>query len=340
MTQRLEHTVSLFKSAARKIKVLFYRYKGKNALIFLFFVLLSFGFWVLLSLQEEYEIEVSFPVRYKNMPAETAFAGPQPPHEIKARIKDKGSVLLNYTAGNTLSALEMDMKNIAVKSNGTFSLSEKELETALLKRLAPTTSLLTFAPPALEAPYSKLGHKTLPVAFAGKIGTEPGFHVSGEIHFQPSEVKAFAGDVALDTLRCISTVYTEIRKGNRTVRRTLRLQPPPGVTLEPSSVQVTIPIEEYTEKTLEIPIAATGVPARYTIRMFPPAVKVSCLVPLSRFKELDEDRFYAYVSLETPDESIYGKLPVRLAGKPDWVNAVSVSPETIEFILEQNLSDD
>ena len=56
----------------------------------------------------------------------------------------------------------------------------------------------------------------------------------------------------LDTLKEIKTIYTEIKKGNKTVTRTVQLEKIDGVTLEPTSVTVTIPIEEYTEKTLEI----------------------------------------------------------------------------------------
>ena len=84
--------------------------------------------------------------------------------------------------------------------------------------------------------------------FEGTIQTNAGFKVSGDISFTPRSISVYASDVVLDTLKEIKTVYTEIKKGNKTVTRTVQLEKINGATLEPTSVTVTIPIEEYTER--------------------------------------------------------------------------------------------
>ena len=91
-----------FKSARMKINAFLRRQRWKEALIFFFFVLLSLGFWLLQSLQQEYEIEISIPVRYKNIPPDISFTE-TPPQEIIAKVKDKGSVLLNYSFGRSFA---------------------------------------------------------------------------------------------------------------------------------------------------------------------------------------------------------------------------------------------
>lgn len=338
MNTRLENITQSFKSVYRKIKVFFYRYQGKNVLIFLFFVLLSFSFWILLSLQEEYEIQVSIPIRYKNMPHDITFVQ-EPPHEITARVRDKGTVLLNYSLGNKISTLDIDLKDISSK-NGKLVYPGKEIESIIMKRLISTTNLLSFNPAQIEEPYSKLINKKLPVVFDGDIRTEPGFQVSGDILIEPLVVDVYASDLVLDTLRTIPTVYTEIKKGRKTITQNVKLARIEGVTVDPENVSVTIPIEEYTEKTLEIPVTSKGVYADFTMRMFPAKVKVSCSVPLSRFKDLSEEDFGVEVTLTDFEQNISGLLPVILSKKPDWVDEVTISPTSIEFILEQNNSND
>ena len=101
-----------FKSARMKINAFLRRQRWKEALIFFFFVLLSLGFWLLQSLQQEYEIEISIPVRYKNIPPDISFTE-TPPQEIIAKVKDKGSVLLNYSFGRSFAPIETNMKNQA-----------------------------------------------------------------------------------------------------------------------------------------------------------------------------------------------------------------------------------
>ncbi len=335
---RLEKIKQSFKSAKRKIRVAFYRYEWKEILIFLFFVLLSFGFWILQSLQEDYEIQLDIPVRYRNMPRDIAFVQ-TPPEEITARVRDKGSTLLNYTLGRKITSININMKDITSQS-GTLSLSNRDIEGYIMRQLIPTTSLVSFSPQQIEEPYSKLVNKNLPVVFEGDIRTEPGFRVSGDPVINPPTVSVYASDMVLDTLKSIKTVYTEIRKGSKSINRSVQLQKTSGTSIDPPTVSVSIPIEEYTEKTLDIPIISRGVPQQYTIRMFPSTVKLSFSVPLSRFREISENEFAVEAPVTSPDQNISGMLPVKLTKKPDWVDKVVITPDSIEFILEQIHTDD
>jgi hypothetical protein len=87
---RLEALFLTFKSAPKKIKTLLRRQGWKEVLIFFFFVLLSLGFWMLQSLQQDYEIELIIPVRYKNVPANLSFSD-KLPDNIKVKVNRSGA---------------------------------------------------------------------------------------------------------------------------------------------------------------------------------------------------------------------------------------------------------
>lgn len=331
---QLDRINQSFKSVRIKINAFLRRQRWKEALIFFAFVLLSFGFWLLQSLQQEYEIEISIPVRYKNIPPDVSFTE-TPPQEIVARVKDKGSVLLNYSFGRSFAPIETNMKNQAEKSDS-LSISKKTIESDIQKQLLATTSLIGFEPQRIEAAYSKRIKKDIPVVFNGIVQTNPGFHVSGDIIISPSTISVFASDVVLDTLNQAKTVFTEIKKGNKTISRTVQLQKVSEATFDPTSVTVTIPIEEFTEKTLEIPVICTDLPSQYILRTFPSVAKVTCSIPLSRFKDLSEDAFEIKFSFKDLEQNVSGTLPIHLTKKPDWVSSATIVPDKIEFILEQN----
>lgn len=327
-----------FKSVQRKTKAFLHRQKWKEALVFSAFVLLALAFWLLQSLQQEYEIGVTIPIRYKNIPADIAF-NDTIPAKIEARIKDKGSVLLNYTFGRGFSPIEVNMKDTEGKS-GDKTMTKREIENDILKQLLTTTSLTDFTPRQIEIGYSKRMHKQIPVRFEGDIQTSPGFLLSGEIVLKPSHVNVYASESLLYTLQFVHTVPTHILKGNKTITRNVHLQPVPGANLEPAVVALTIPIEEYTEKTLEIPVTCTGIPIHYTVRIFPPAVKVNCSVPLSRFKELSEEQFAIRIPFAELEQNLSGTLPIYLSEQPEWVRTAILTPDKVEFILEQNKTND
>ncbi len=331
---RLDPIQKPFKSVKRKTKAFLHRQKWKEALVFFAFVLLALGFWLLQSLQQEYEIEVAIPVRYKNVPNDIAFDG-HIPEKINARVKDKGSVLLNYTFGRGFAPIEINMKAIEGKSGDT-TISKRKIENDILKQLLNTTTLTDYIPHQIEIGYSKRKQKQIPVVFDGDIQTEPGFLLSGEIILKPGYVNVYASESLLDTLQFVRTMPIHILKGNKTVTRSVQLQPVAGANLEPSVVTLTVPIEEYTEKTLEIPVTCTGIPIHYTVRIFPPTVKVNCSVPLSRFKELSEDQFAIRIPFSQLEQNLSGTLPIHLSEQPQWVRTATLTPDKIEFILEQN----
>lgn len=331
--QRLDASSPSLKSAKRKINIFLHRQRWKKTLIFFAFVLLSFGFWYLQSLQQEYEIEKTIQVRYKNVPHEIAFTDTVP-DRITIRIRDKGSVLLNYSFGRRFTPIEINMKDMPV-DQGTVVPEQKEIESGIHKQLMTSTTLVSCDPPQISLTYTKRVEKDLPVVFNGNIRYDPGFHRSEEMQITPAYVKVYAAKSVLDGLTGIQTVYTEIQKANKSFTRALPLQKIEGVAFNPETVTITVPIEQYTEKTLDVPVVITRIPDDYTVRLFPPAVKVTSSLPLNRYKDLEAGQYEIHIPFSELEENLTGILPVSLTKTPDWVRSSSISPDRIEFILEQ-----
>lgn len=182
---RLGQIKQTFKSVRIEIKAFLRRQQWKEALIFFCFILLAFGFWLLQSLQQEYEIDIKIPVKYKNVPPDISFTE-TPPEAITVKVKDKGSVLLNYSFGRSFAPIEANMKTQPEKT-GKLVISRKDIESEIKKHLIATTSLLSFEPQHIDAAYSKRIKKEIPPMFEGTIQTNAGFKVSGDISFTPPQ---------------------------------------------------------------------------------------------------------------------------------------------------------
>ena len=330
---KAEHISQSVKSLNKQTKAFFHGEQWKEALVFFFFVLLAFGFWLLQSLQQEYEITLTFPIKYKELPADIAFDEVMP-QQLVAKVKDKGSVLLNYTIGRTLLPIEVKLES--EEKQGTLLFSKKQIENDIQKQLLSTTALIEFEPQQINATYSQRKHKALPVKFDGDIQFVAGFQLAGEIQIKPSTVDAYASAAALDTLQEVLTSFMEVKKGNKSVQRTVTLRPIAGVNLVPTTVTVILPIEEYTEKSLTLPIICKGVPHHYKVRLFPSEVTVTCSVPLSRFTALSESQFEIAIDYDELEQSASGTCLVHLTRKPEWVHTPTLLPTQVEFLLEHN----
>lgn len=330
----LDKTKMSFKSANEKINAFFKRQQWKEAMIFLAFVLLAFGFWYLQSLQQEYEIEISIPVRYRNAPPDITFTE-ELPDRVVVSVRDKGTVLLNYSFGRKFSPIEINLRDVQ-SSDTIFNVPRRDIESDILRQLLASTMLTGFNPSEINLRYSKRLDKQVPVVFDGEITTEAGFQQFGDIIYNPTAVTVFGGESQLDTIDQVKTVFTTLERIDKTLIRTLQLQAPNGTNIDPLMVTVTIPVEQFTEKSLVIPVISSDIPSDYIVRMFPPTVRVVSNIPLSRFNDLTEDLFEIDIPFADLEQNISGDIPIRLTQQPDWVNNPRLIPDRIEFILEQN----
>lgn len=72
--------------------------KSREFFVFLFFFFVAGGFWLLQTLNNDYEAEFSIPVRLRGVPNNTMITS-EPASELRIKVKDKGTVLLNYMLG-------------------------------------------------------------------------------------------------------------------------------------------------------------------------------------------------------------------------------------------------
>ena len=93
-----------------KIRSFLLAKKSREFLIFLFFVFVSFSFWLLQVLNDDYETEFSIPLRMKNVPENVVLTS-ELPKELRIGVKDRGTVLVNYLLGQTLYPITLDFND-------------------------------------------------------------------------------------------------------------------------------------------------------------------------------------------------------------------------------------
>ena len=99
---------------SKRIKDFLLAKKSREFLIFLFFILVSFSFWLLQVLNDEYETELSIPIRMKQVPENVVLTSSLP-SEMKVSVKDRGTVLVNYLWGQNLYPLVIDFSEYSDK---------------------------------------------------------------------------------------------------------------------------------------------------------------------------------------------------------------------------------
>jgi hypothetical protein len=96
-----------------------------------------------------------------------------------------------------------------------------------------------------------------------------------------------------------------------------------------------VPVDEFTEKTLDLPVKLINNHNYDNVKVFPQRVKVTFTTALSRYPDMNEDLFEATADLDLWRDHDYKSLPVKLTRVPPFCKIVKVSPANIDFIIKK-----
>jgi hypothetical protein len=177
--------------------------------------------------------------------------------------------------------------------------------------------------------------KQVPIMGVSSIIFKKGYDLSQQIGIVPNVVSVKGPKSVLDTLRF---VYTDtIRFSDFHVDKTVKigLADNPLLHYNIQTVDAHIRVEQYTEKTILIPIEIKNQPS--TMKVFPEVVDLTCTTTLSQYAKVDSKYFSAEVDMKgVVPNSKNNTLPVIVVNKqPGLVRNVKISPQSVVYFLEK-----
>lgn len=327
----------LYLRTQRKIKNFLLGDNSREFLVFLFFFLVSTGFWLLQTLKNDYETEFSIPLRLKGLPNDAVLTSDLP-SELRIQVKDKGTVLLNYMLGQSFYPITIDFSEYTIRGNHV-RIYAPELEKKIAAQLNASTRLISIKPDTLDFIYSREKAKKIPVRLVGHIVTAPQYYITDTL-FTPDSVVVYAPKSILDTLKYAYTEPLDLNNLTDTIRQTIALHRGKGVKFISNTVRIELPVDIITEKTLEVPLVGVNFPANKVLRTFPSKVKVTFQVGLNRFKLIHPDNFVLEVPYEELINSNTDKYKVKIKSVPYGVSHVRITPAEVDFLIEQTSEND
>lgn len=321
-----------YRLGIRKARNFLLSKKSKECLVFLFFVFVSLGFWLLQTLDDSYQTEFKIPVRLKNVPREVVLTSDFPP-EVRVRVEDRGTVLLNYMLGRTFYPVSFDFNDY--KDMGSHvRISSADLLKKITGQLNVSTKLLAVRPDTLDFYYTEGQAKKIPVRFNGKVEAGRQYYVS-KVSMRPDSIMVYAPQNVLDTLMVAYTREVQLKDVTDTVRQRIELQKYKGAKFVPSYTDIAVYVDMYSEKTVEVPVVGLNFPAGKVLRTFPSKVRVTFQVGLKRFKDVTADNFFIGVTYEDLIKADSDKIPLTVKVAPDYVGHIRISPAFVDYLIEQ-----
>ena len=147
----------------------------------------------------------------------------------------------------------------------------------------------------------------------------------------------YAPQEILDSITAAYTQALNFEDVADTVRRRVNLADVRGAKFIPSFDDVTLLVDIYAEKSVEVPIRGINFPPDKVLRTFPSKVQVTFQVGLSHFKSITSEVFFIGVTYESLLNNKGEKCPVNLKSIPRYVNHVRLNPKEVDYLIEQRI---
>ncbi|WP_346864052.1 hypothetical protein [uncultured Draconibacterium sp.] len=310
---------------------------NKQAVVFLVCLLIATALWFLNALSKDYSTTISYPVKYVNAPSHQ-FLSNEPPSKLELKVDAHGFTLLRHKLSLSFSPIILNLTNLTQgvsPNNRTY-----EIQTRLhLKRIASQISneiqVREVQPDIIRIVLDSLISKSVPVKTNIKLEFKPQFNLKDPVSVIPREVKITGPAAIVDTIRFLLTEQKTYNNLDATIERNLEVLHPEKTTVVPPKVLTKVSVEKFTEKEIKVPIKIINQPVNSNIKLFPSEVKLSCLVGLSEFDNINPGDFQIVVDYALIDSG-NTNLTLRVKSKPVFIDQVRLKPESVEYLIETN----
>lgn len=288
--------------------------------------------WLFMALNQKYVYTAKTVLIYKDFPQKRAFKALQT-DTVDLQVEGTGWQLLFARLRVNPQAIAVSLEKLNNRNYILFSEQLPEVN----KQLATSQKIISVKPDTLYFDFSRRTNKRVPVKLRYNISFIKQHGIASRILLKPSYVNISGPQ---EELAKIKEWYTDTLKltdlqQSVSTRISMKANNIANVSIYPTSVGVKVPIDEFTEKTVEVPLNLINNKDYYDLKLFPKKVKITFMVALSRYQEVNEDFIVANVDVNEWKLLKHEQLTVKISRFPEYCKLVKINPAKIDFIIEK-----
>ena len=306
---------------------------NKEFLIFLFFLVLSSIFWLMMTLNETFEQEVGVPVRLVNVP-KNAVITTEIEDTVRVTVRDKGYSLVMYMYGDRLQPININFSTYANRQTGYGIVPAADLLKMVNQKFTGASKVLQVKPDRLDFYFNFGISRRVLVRMSGQVVPGRSYYLA-RTKFWPDVVTVYASKRVLDSLRYVKTAPINIVNFGDTVIQNVALEKIKGVKIVPNMVRIGLYPDILTEESIEVPIKSINMPEGKVLRTFPSKVRVNFTVGASLFRHINADQFSVVVDYNELIANPSDKCSIILKTSPHSVRNARLQRSQVDYLIEQ-----
>lgn len=305
---------------------------------FLICLLISFFLWCINELNRTYSRVLAIPVRFTHYPAGLKIKN-RLPSFIMVEVKASGAKMLKLYLQKSLDEIVVDLSAMELPHQKGQRKVISTLSTigSLSKLLNTDVELLHLKPDSLYFDFGERWGKKVFVKPDVQLKYENAEGVNVSVLVQPQEVWLEGDSIAILNIDTILTSRIVLNELNKMVETDAEVILPEALKetaiVSPQRVHLSINLDEYVEKWIDVKVEMLNVPAGWEMKAFPEIVRVLVRIPYRLYDSLQTDQILAHADYKQIKD--VGKIKLTAIAKRSDYSVLRWEPVSLEYILKK-----
>lgn len=308
-------------------------YSGKDLLVFLFFLCLSGIFWLMMALNETYEVEFPVPMRLVGVPKNVVVTS-EMSDTVRVTIRDKGFVILSYEGYNRFRPIKINFSSYANRETGVGQVPSVDVQKLIRLQLVGSSSIVSLKADHLDFSFNYGEHRKFRIRLVGRIVPGGNYYLA-HAQLTPDIATVYGSNAVLNSIAAVVTERLDLTNFEDTVTREIKLKAIPGAKILPATVKVTLFPDVLTEGSVDVPITTVNKPDNLTIRTFPHSVAVKFSAGSKVYRQVKPSDFAVTVDYNEIANHPSDKCSIKLQNNSHFARNASLEIDKVDYLIEQ-----
>ena len=307
------------------------RFPSKNRLhFFLFFVFISFSFWISTKLSNSYTIEQIFNIEWINIPEGIVISNSN--KKLNTSITASGVEIILYRLFNNNLKIDLIRANFELDY---LSLNLENQKFLIQQQLYSNTLLNQINPSLAKIKFSLLSEKKIPVIPKTRINLRAGYLTDSKPISKPDCILIRGPKILLDSIYYAETVAYKEEDVSKSISRKINLSPIEGINFSKDVVDIELSVSRYSEKEFNISIGLINQPEGVKVKLFPPKAKIRATIPMSLIGNIRVSDFRLIADYNQILSGQTQKLELFIKKKPSGVKQIILEPTDVNYLIRK-----
>ena len=302
----------------------------KKYIYIILFFFVSFSFWILTKLSEDYSSKLTLEIDIINTP-DDYIVKKQNINSILVFIKASGFELFYNKLFQNKLIVDLEEEKIV---DDKIVIDYNENKFKLKETLNSNIDISNVFPDQIVIELEQVVNKFVPIVLENELKIKSGYGLRSPVDLSPDSIQVSGPLKEISKISYVSALIDADLNIENDYTADYEIVRDKKISYEFSSGKAVIYVDRYSEKTIKIPILVRGIPDSLDLRLYPNEVDISFQSSIKRLKNISEKDFIVSVSFDPKTKNLSKDLDVSIDSFPSSLKNLKISHKKVEFLIK------